>query len=255
MPSVQSEGIRINYTVEGEGSPILLHHGLTGSSADWSYRHYVDALRDDYKLIRIDARGHGLSDKPHDPEAYRLEAMVNDVRAILDDLGINRVHYWGYSMGGRVGFGMARYALDRLKSLTIGGFSHHDRTGPSPMLPLFQQDVEAIIAGFKQELGDKWLPQIEEQIRALDLKAIVAYCLSDGRFGLVASLPKVNVPCLVYAGEMDPVYNNVRESAMLLPDASFVSLPGVDHLSAWSRTDLVLPHVLAFLEKVESVAT
>jgi len=61
-------------------------------------------LKDDYQLILIDARGHGASDKPHDPEAYRTETMVADVVSVLNDLNIEKAHFLGYSMGGQIGW-------------------------------------------------------------------------------------------------------------------------------------------------------
>lgn len=252
MPFAQNNGIKIHYQVTGIGPPLLLHHGRSGSSADWFDRKIVEALRDKNTLIIIDARGHGLSDKPHDPEEYKLEVMVRDVVAVLDDLGIKEAHYWGYSMGGRVGLGMAKYASDRLKSLIVGGASHHDREGPSPDLAFYQQDVETMISTIKNRFGEKWLPQIEDQIRTLDLEAMTAYCMRDGKYGLADSLPKLGIPCLLYVGEADPIINNVRESSLLIPGASFVTLPGVDHLSGWSRSDLVIPHIHSFLKEAES---
>ena len=63
---------------------LVLQHGFSESVVDWYEAGYVDALRSDYRLILIDARGHGASDKPHDPGAYELERRVADVVAVLD---------------------------------------------------------------------------------------------------------------------------------------------------------------------------
>ena len=68
----------------------------------------------DRQLILLDARGHGASDKPHDPAAYDLRLRVGDVTAVLDDLEIRRADYFGYSMGGWIGFGLAKHAPVRL---------------------------------------------------------------------------------------------------------------------------------------------
>jgi pimeloyl-ACP methyl ester carboxylesterase len=76
---------------------------LTGYLESWRERGYTNVLGDDYRLILIDARGHGRSDKPHEPEAYVRELRATDVVAVLDDLGIGKTNYFGYSMGGRIG--------------------------------------------------------------------------------------------------------------------------------------------------------
>src|SRR5262245_59440298 len=101
MPYLQHDGIHIYYRVEGEqGVPIVMLHGLTGSLDDFYEFGWVAGLKDDYRLILLDARGHGHSDKPHTPEAYNVELMVHDVTAVLDELEIDQAHFMGFSMGG-----------------------------------------------------------------------------------------------------------------------------------------------------------
>lgn len=121
MPYAENNGVRIHYRVIGTGKPLVLHHGFTESIEDWLECGYVDALQCQHRLILMDARGHGRSDKPHDPVVYSLETRVRDVVAVLDAIGIKRAHYWGYSMGGWVGFGMAQFAPERVDQLVIGG--------------------------------------------------------------------------------------------------------------------------------------
>src|SRR3984893_13969291 len=84
MPYADNGNVRIHYQVEGEGPALVLQHGFTESVVDWYEAGYVEALRPDYRLILIDARGHGASDKPHDPDAYVLNRRVSDVVAVLD---------------------------------------------------------------------------------------------------------------------------------------------------------------------------
>ncbi len=110
MPYVKNQGVRIHYEVEGQGCPLVLHHGSFGSLNDWRESGYVEALRPNYRLILIDARGHGASTKPHDPDAYRMELRVSDIVAVLDDLGVATAHFMGWSLGGYVGYGIAKFA-------------------------------------------------------------------------------------------------------------------------------------------------
>lgn len=84
-------------------------------------RSYLSALKSLRRLIRVDARGHGASDKPHDPSAYNLDFRVADVTAVLDDLDIRQTDYFGFSMGDWIGFGLAMYAPIRIRSLILGG--------------------------------------------------------------------------------------------------------------------------------------
>jgi len=79
MPYANNHSVRIHYQVEGEGSPLVLQHGFTSSLQNWYAYGYVAALRQNYQLILIDARGHGQSDKPYDPQAYALQNRVEDV--------------------------------------------------------------------------------------------------------------------------------------------------------------------------------
>jgi pimeloyl-ACP methyl ester carboxylesterase len=90
MPDATNDGVRIHYEREGNGPPLVLQHGFTGSLEGWRDSGYVDALKSAYELILIDARGHGRSDKPHDPAAYTLDKRAADVLAVLDDAGIER---------------------------------------------------------------------------------------------------------------------------------------------------------------------
>ena len=85
MPYADSDGVQIYYEVEGnpEGPPLVLQHGLTGYLESWRERGYTEVLGDDYRLILIDARGHGRSDKPHEPSAYVRELRAADVVSVL----------------------------------------------------------------------------------------------------------------------------------------------------------------------------
>ena len=87
----------------------------------WRQLGYAATLRDTYKVIMLDARGHGASDKPQDRRAHGLLNQVADVLAVLEALRLSKAHFLGYSMGGRIGLGLAKYAPERVESLIIGG--------------------------------------------------------------------------------------------------------------------------------------
>src|SRR4029077_11002277 len=109
------------------GSRAMDHHSSSNTAlaiaAKLGERGFVAALKPKYRLVLIDARGHGQSDKPHDPASFTPENFASDIVSVLDDLGIKTAAYWGYSMGGWVGYTLARHALDRVACFVIGGAS------------------------------------------------------------------------------------------------------------------------------------
>lgn len=114
-----SEGISIHYTDEGKGIPVVLVHGLafTGN-LEWRNVGIVDALLPTYRVITMDVRGHGQSDKPHDPAQYGLQ-MVEDVVRLLDHLKIEKAHVVGLSMGGFITLKLTVVHPERLLSASI----------------------------------------------------------------------------------------------------------------------------------------
>ncbi len=98
MPRFESfDQVALSYEIDGDASPVLLLHGFASDSfINWVRPGVVDALvRNGYRAIALDQRGHGLSDKPHDPEAYADGTMVRDAQALLDHLSIERARSSG----------------------------------------------------------------------------------------------------------------------------------------------------------------
>lgn len=248
MPYADSDGVRINYRIEGAGPPLVLVHGFTETLESWYELGFVAALASDYRLILIDIRGHGASGKPHDPGAYVLERRVGDVTAVLDALALRKAHFWGYSMGGWIGFGMARYAPRRVDRLVIGGmhpyardldaFRKLCRTG-------LEEGGEAFVTAVERDLGEPIWPGYKARQRAADFVAYLA--MSQDSPSLEEILPAIEIPCCLYAGENDPRYAAAERAARAIPRAVFFGLPGLGHLGAQARNDLVLPQVRQFL--------
>lgn len=254
MPYARSQDVRIYYEVDGQGPPLVLAYGLTGDVTLWIDTGYIDRLRDEFTVIAFDARGHGKSDKPHTAAAYDYRLMVGDVIAVMDALGLAKAHYWGYSMGGCVGFGMAKHFPDRLISLVLGGatpFIHHYSKKPNPGELLFQRGVdegaEAIVREFKQLLGSI-SPAYERCLHRVDYQAMVAYMQHDNP-SLAEDASRIQVPCLFYAGDGDTYAHPYgKETAESLPNARFLSLPGLNHHEASDAAELLVPQVLAFVQ-------
>lgn len=112
MPEVRTD-LLIHYRVVGEGPPILWHTGGCGDGRMWEMAGYVDALPG-FTHILLDHRGHGRSASPPDLEGHHSSRYVDDVVAVLDDVGVERVRFVGYSSGARVGYALACTIPERL---------------------------------------------------------------------------------------------------------------------------------------------
>jgi pimeloyl-ACP methyl ester carboxylesterase len=250
MPYATNHGVHIYYQVEGEGPPLVIQHGMSDSMETWYELGYVATLQPHYRLILIDARGHGHSDKPHDPEAYGMEQIAGDIVAVLDAVHVPHTHFLGYSMGGRIGFIMAQYAPERLDSVIIGG-SHPYAGSPASL----QQRIHAYQREGTASIPAMWdapvSPALRARLLANDAQAFIA--LTQKRLespGLEAVLPTMQMPCLLYAGEADGAYAGMQECLPQMPNATLVSFPGLNHGETLFHPELVVPEVMKFLHAV-----
>jgi len=247
MPYANNVGIRIHYEIEGTGPPLVLQHGFTSCLEDWYECGYVGALRSKYRLILVDVRGHGESDKPHDEGSYTLDHLVADVTTVLDALGVERSHFWGYSMGGYIGFGMAKYAPHRVTTFVIGG-AHpfaRDQSGYRQWLRAgVAKGPDELVANFENMAGA--IPDTyAARLRSADLEAYLA--AARDRVGIEDVLETMTMPCCVYVGEADPLFAQARSASERIPSARFFPLPGLSHLQGFVESHKVLPQVMDFL--------
>jgi pimeloyl-ACP methyl ester carboxylesterase len=262
MPYAINDSVRVYYETEGAGPPLLLHCGFLQSLQDWRDAGYVAALRDDFRLVLLDPRGQGASDKPHDPAAYAIDAFVADVVAVLDDLGEATAHYWGYSMGGRIGFAIAQHAAHRLRSLVVGG---NDATPPDPEASrqwatrLRQGGPAGIVASWGRGLGPL-SDAVRARLLASDVEALAANRIAVaerlGGWGTdyARGLATAPVPMLLYCGDRDDFYAGMQAVSTQLPPGWFITLTGLNHVEGFYRSDTILPHVQAFLAGLEGTS-
>jgi pimeloyl-ACP methyl ester carboxylesterase len=118
-----SDGVSLRYLTGGSGETVVLLHGFSGSAEGLYIKPGTfDALvRAGYRVVALDQRGHGRSDKPYDAESYGMK-MVEDVRRLLDHLDVDKVHLVGYSMGAKVSNTFRSKYPDRLLTITLGGY-------------------------------------------------------------------------------------------------------------------------------------
>jgi pimeloyl-ACP methyl ester carboxylesterase len=254
VPYAESNGVRIHYEVTGSGVPLVLFHGLTGSGVRWHDNGVVAGLAADYQLILVDARGHGRSDKPHRNEEYGGEIHAADVLAVLDALNLAESHFWGHSLGGNVALSLARRAPERVQRLIITGYSPFPAEGEEAAeMAAWASDLQGGIAGFVSgyearhgalpaDARARWLendgPALAARVAAMIIEA-------DGRH--VPHLPEIASPTLFLVGSEEPFVDEAGRAAGLMPDARCEILPGLDHVQTFFRSDLLLPHVRAFL--------
>jgi pimeloyl-ACP methyl ester carboxylesterase len=249
MAYANHEGVRIYYRVVGDGPPLVLHHGFAQSLKRWFLCGYVQALREHYRLILIDPRGHGGSDKPHDSGMYSFPVLVADVVAVLDELKIDKAAFWGYSHGGRIAFGLAKHFPERVSALIIGGQEAYERRIPPEAK--YDGNPAAFMAGLLQriEIDFATLPAARQaELLENDFEALGA-ALQDEE-SMVDVLPTMRMPCLLYAGEKDHFYPHMVQNATLMPNARVVGFPGLTHGQMFWENRLAVEQVLRFLHSI-----
>jgi pimeloyl-ACP methyl ester carboxylesterase len=255
MPYADSNGVKIHYHVEGDGPAIILQHGFSGSLHDWESAGYVDALKADYTLILADTRGHGKSDKPHDVESYDMKLKSDDNLAVLDDLGIDKAHYMGYSLGGRTGYGVAKYAPERFHSIIIGGMHPYGSAGGNASVDEriegLKKGMEFVVTSREEANGKPMPPDRRAQMLENDPQALIASSIELRDFqGIEDVLPSMTMPCLLFVGEDDFLYEGVTRCVKDMPNVKMVSFPDHDHGRAFQNSNVTLPHITKFLKGV-----
>lgn len=228
------DGLELNYRVwEGEGVPVVLQHGIVAdTNANWMSPGVVAALEQaGHHVISLDARGHGRSDKPHDPARYSWRAMADDMRALFDHLGLDRVAVVGYSMGGIISLLVAA-ADERVERLAIGGIgSGVVDCGGIDWRVIAAQDIVSAMSGDAAAVtGLPSMFRVLADALGADREAIaaVATALNEAP---IESLSGITVPALVLAGDADPLAAEPERLAAALPNAECVVVEG-DHLAA-----------------------
>jgi pimeloyl-ACP methyl ester carboxylesterase len=221
MEYAVNRGLRIAFEVAGEGPAELLQHGLLSRRTTWHANGFVEALAPEFRVVTVDSLGHGDSDKPADPRAYRRDARADDLAAVLDALQIERAHLVGYSMGGWMAAGFAARHRGRLRSLTLGGWDPVGGRG-SAAIPF-----DVVVAGARARA-----PQLTAWIDEEAVPGLRACwdALSEVD-GAEAALASCGVPVLLWAGKDDPVHDAMQALAARLPEATSCAVPG-DHLGA-----------------------
>ncbi|MEU1973158.1 alpha/beta fold hydrolase [Microbacterium sp. NPDC019599] len=237
MPDPQyvmsAEGHRIATYSWGDDSAetVLCVHGFASSCRDnWVNTGWVrDLLRAGFRVLGVDQRGHGASDKPHDPRDYTMPALVGDLLAVLDTYLLDTVLYAGYSLGGRVGWQLLVDDPHRVPRGVLGGIPDGR--------PLARVDI-----GQARDYAERGIPvrdrvtqnyiTLAERVPGNDLGVLVA--LAEGmRLGDADPDPArpPQQPVLFATGSEDAILERSRLLADATPDGRFVEIPGRHHFN------------------------
>lgn len=227
-----SDGLKLHYVVMGSGkSSVLLMHGYTGNAeGNWIHNGIAGALAARHQVIAFDARGHGTSDKPHDPARYATDRFPQDALELMDFLKLPKAHIGGYSMGGNMMALMMAMKPERFLSASFGGSGLAD---PDPARHAADEALDA-----------KWADPEEaaasEHLRAASDRDSEA--LEDVRKGREAAptathgvdLATIHFPIQVVAGEFDRPHLKSGRIQRESKGADIVILSGRSHLTTVS---------------------
>lgn len=253
-----SDGVKIHYTVEGQGEPVILVHGFA-ANADLNWRNpgFNSALAEHFKVIALDNRGHGLSGKPHDPKEYG-EHMPKDIINLMDHLGIQKAHVVGYSMGGFITLKLLTEYPDRLLSAAPCGMAWSDLDEANRAVieriassleqgkgfgPLFERlNLKMPEAGFMGGMLNRGLSQMNDTLAlAAAMRSMVQLAVPEDK------IRNNQVPTLTVVGTVDPLGDTAPRQHEIMKNHEVVYLEGGDHLTAMRHPDFI-PALINFLQ-------
>lgn len=248
MPSFSHDGLQLHYVDEGkiDATPVLLIHGFASSiTFNWLNPGWLQELsQNGYRVIAIDNRGHGKSDKPHESEAYKPEKMADDAAALLDYLSINQAHIFGYSMGARISAFLALRHTQKIKSLIFGGLGIGMVEGVGDWDPIAKALLAPSIDTIEHPQG-RIFRAFADKTKS-DRYALAA-CIKTSRTLLTAQqMAEIHVPTLIGVGTRDDIAGSATELALLMQNAESFEIERRDHMLAVGDASFKRK-VLAFL--------
>jgi len=255
VPKFLSQNIEIAFqdynetSVANRPAIILVHGFASNSKINWVDTFWVEFLQKaGYRVITLDNRGHGLSQKLYDSSFYPARVMAQDVINLIDYLNLEDVSLLGFSMGARISAYVCLDAPERVRTVIFGGMGINLIKGMS--------NSESIIDGLMAEKLSDVRDKAARQFRIFaehtksDLKALAA-CLASSRAPIsVQDVKNINIPALVAVGDQDTVGGSAEELAALLPQGHALVLEGKDHMRS-TGTMAFKRGALEFLEQYD----
>mgnify|MGYP000291879397 CR=1 FL=1 len=232
MPSFDSDGVTIDYLDEGEGPLVVLVHGFASNRVvNWVNTGWVKMLTDGgHRVVALDNRGHGRSEKLYDSAAYQTDRMAEDVVRLIDTLDAGKAVLMGYSMGARISAFAARAVPERFDAVVLSGLASNLVDGVRGAEAIAEA-LKAPSAGAVQNHAARAFRVFADQTGA-DRDALAACILASRQTLTEAEAGEIAVPVLVVAGDKDDIAGSADDLARLIPGARAVTLPGRDHMTA-----------------------
>jgi len=258
---LKANGIDINYEIEGDGPVVTLSHSLACNLSMWDEQ--VRALKGRYRVLRFDTRGHGQSGAP--AGAYTLEQLGDDLKGLLDGLGITATHFVGLSMGGMIGQVFALKHPAMVQSLVLC-----DTTSryPAAAAPVWEDRIKAVGAkGMEPMVAptlERWftapfrarrrdlMERVGTMIRSTPAPGYIGCCHAIPKINVTERLRDVRCPALVIVGEEDPgtPVEMARDIHAALPAAELAILSRASHLSNLEQPEEFNRVLGGFLDKL-----
>jgi pimeloyl-ACP methyl ester carboxylesterase len=254
MPKINRDGVNIYYEVHGSGSPLLLTHGYSSTSAMWQGQ--IEALSKRHKLMLWDMRGHGQSDYPGDPAAYSEALTVADMAALLDAVGAGKAIVGGLSLGGYMSLAFYRAHQDRVRALLIID------TGPG----FKKDDAREVWNKRARDTADRFEREGLEVLKSLSrerssvthrdasgLARAARGMLTQRDARVIEQLPDIKVPSLVVVGADDTPFLAASDyMAAKIPGAQKVVIPAAGHAVNIDQPQAFIDAVLPFLAGLDA---
>ena len=245
------DGLKLAFFDAGDpnGPPVLLIHGFASSaSVNWVFPGWLKTLGDaGFRVIAFDNRGHGGSDKPHDPQAYYASKMASDAVALLDHLGLPSAHVMGYSMGARIAAFMALAHPDRVTSLVFGGLGIGMVDGVGDWDPIAAALTAPSLENVTHARG-RMFRAFADQTKS-DRLALAACIMTSRDLVSRAQAASLEMPVLIGVGTKDDIAGSAQDLAALMPHARAIDIPGRDHMLAVGDR-VFKAAVLAFYDEI-----
>ena len=255
-----SDGIRLHYTEEGEGPPVILLHGFAvNADLNWRLSGISPRLAKEFHVVALDLRGHGLSDKPRTAAAYGMQ-LVEDVLRLMDLLDIERAHVVGYSSGGFVALKLATTHPERLLSVAVLG-AGWENPEASHFLGELDRFAAALQSGkavgpIAQAFGEDRRPSL---VHRTWVKLMTGYLADkDAMVALIGSLTElavseahlrsIQVPICGIVGGEDILRPGAEAMVGRVPKYDLTVIAGADHVRAPTRPEFQ-ETLVAFLRR------